>query len=48
MEFEVPGSAVNADLHVAYHEKYDRYGPSIIGTVVSPEAARSTLKLVPR
>jgi hypothetical protein len=23
-------------------------GPSVVGTVVSPEAARSTLRLVPR
>src|ERR1035437_5679638 len=46
--FEEPGSAVDGDLHAAYHAKYDRYGPSIVGTVVSPEAARSTLRLVPR
>jgi hypothetical protein len=46
--FEEPGAAVDADLHAAYHAKYDRYGPSIVGTVVSPEAARSTLRLVPR
>lgn len=46
--FEEPGSAVDADLHTAYHAKYDRYGPSIVGTVVSPEAARSTLRIVPR
>jgi hypothetical protein len=46
--FEEPGSAVDADLHAAYHAKYDRYGPNIVGTVVSPEAARSTLRLVPR
>ena len=46
--FEGPGSAVDGDLHAAYHAKYDRYGPSIVGTVVSPEAARSTLRLVPR
>lgn len=46
--FEVPSSALNADLHRAYHAKYDRYGASIVGTVVSAEAARSTLKLVPR
>jgi hypothetical protein len=25
-----------------------RYGPAIVGTVVSPEAARSTLRLVPQ
>jgi hypothetical protein len=39
---------VDADLTAAYHAKYDRYGPTIVGTVVSPEAARSTLRLVPR
>jgi hypothetical protein len=32
----------------AYHEKYDRYGPSIVGTVVSAESAATTLRLVPR
>lgn len=46
--FEAPGAAVDAELHAAYHAKYDRYGPSIVGTVVSPEAARSTLRLLPR
>jgi hypothetical protein len=45
--FEQPGRDIAEDLHAAYHAKYDRYGPSIVGTVVSPEAARSTLKLVP-
>jgi hypothetical protein len=46
--FEEPDTAVDADLHAAYHARYDRYGPSIVGTVVSPVAARSTLRLVPR
>ena len=46
--FEVPGPEVEEDLHAAYHAKYDRHGPRIVGTVVSPEAARSTLRLVPR
>ena len=32
----------------AYHEKYDRYGPSIVGTVVSAESATTTLRLLPR
>jgi hypothetical protein len=48
VEFEVPGPEADEDLHAAYHAKYDRYGPKIVGTVVSPEAARSTLRLVPR
>jgi hypothetical protein len=46
--FEVPGPDVDAPLHAAYHAKYDRYGPGPVGSVVSPEAARSTLRLVPR
>jgi hypothetical protein len=36
-----PGEGVDALLHA----KYDRYCPSIVGTVVSPDAARSTLRL---
>jgi hypothetical protein len=46
--FEEPGREIEQDLHASYHAKYDRYGPSIVGTVVSPEAARSTLRLMPR
>jgi len=46
--FEQVAQSVNADVDAAYHAKYDRYGPSIVGTVVSPEAARSTLRLVRR
>ena len=48
VQFEQPDSGVTAAVTAAYHAKYDRYGPSIVGTVVSPEAARSTLRLVPR
>ena len=32
----------------AYHAKYDRYGRGIVGTVVSPDAERATLRVVPR
>jgi len=46
--FEEPGPEDAEDLHAAYHAKYDRYGPRIVGPVVSPESARSTLRLVPR
>lgn len=45
--FEVPGGSMDADVSAAYHAKYDRYGPTIVGTVVSAEAARSTLRLAP-
>jgi hypothetical protein len=46
--FEQPGPEIDADLHAAYHAKYDRYGPRIVGTVVTDEAARTTLRLDPR
>jgi len=46
--FEEAGSAVQAPVTDAYHEKYDRYGPSIVGTVVSVESATTTLRLVPK
>ena len=45
--FERPDSAVDAGVDKAYHAKYDRYGPRMVGTVVGPEAARTTLRLVP-
>jgi hypothetical protein len=32
----------------AYHAKYDRYGPAIVGTVVGDRAAPVTIRLVPR
>ena len=46
--FEQPGPGVAEQVTAAYHAKYDHYGPRMVGTVVSAEAARSTLKLVPR
>lgn len=46
--FEQPDRDVDADVTAAYHAKYDRYGPDIVGTVVSADAERSTLRLVPR
>jgi hypothetical protein len=33
---------------MAYHAKYDRYGPGIVGSVVGPEAYAVTIRLVPR
>ena len=46
--FEQPGPDVAAAVTAAYHAKYDRYGPSIVGTVISAEAVTSTLRLAPR
>ena len=46
--FEEAGPEVDAAVTTAYHEKYGRYGPNIVGTVVSAESATTTLRLVPK
>jgi hypothetical protein len=46
--FEQPGPDIADAVTAAYRSKYDRYGPSIVGTVISAEAVKSTLRLVPR
>jgi hypothetical protein len=46
--FEPPGPDVADAVTAAYHATYDRYGPAIIGSVASPEAVRSTLRLPAR
>lgn len=48
VDLEVPGPDVDDLLHAAYHAKYDRYGPGPVGSVVTPDAARSTLRVMPR
>ena len=45
--FEVPSPEVADDVTGVYHAKYDRYGANIVATVASPDAVRSTLRLVP-
>jgi hypothetical protein len=34
-------------IDAAYHAKYDRYGPRIVGSVVDPAAEPVTIRLVP-
>lgn len=46
--FAEPAPGVHADSDAAYHVKYDRYGPQIVGTVVGSLAHAVTIKLVPR
>ena len=47
--FERPADdSVDAAIDGAYHAKYDRYGARMVATVVGPDAARNTLRLVPR
>ena len=38
---------VHAAVDAAYHAKYDRYGPKIVGTVVGPQTVTTTLRLDP-
>lgn len=47
VQFAEPAADVHLAIDAAYHEKYDRYGPQIVGTVVGPSAAAVTLRLVP-
>jgi hypothetical protein len=46
--FTAPTPDVHDSIDTAYHTKYDRYGRAIVATVVGPEAAQSTLHLLPR
>ena len=42
------GDDVDHDaIDAAYHAKYDRYGPQIVGAVTGPAAHRVTVQLVP-
>jgi hypothetical protein len=45
--FDRPDDDVHEQLDSAYHAKYDRYGPQIVGPVVGPDAASVTLRLLP-
>ena len=46
--FAEPAPGVHADIDAAYHAKYDRHGPEIVGTVVGTQAHGVTIRLVPR
>ena len=46
--FAEPARDVHAAVDAAYHAKYDRHGPAIVGTVVGPDAAEVTIRLLPR
>jgi hypothetical protein len=43
---DAPRDAHSA-IDAAYHGKYDRYGPAIVGSVVGVEAAPVTIRLLP-
>jgi hypothetical protein len=40
--------SLDHEIDAAYRAKYRRYGPSILGTVLTSQAQPATLKLVPR
>ncbi len=46
--FAEAAPGVHAAIDAAYHSKYDRYGPRIVGSVVGPQAEPVTIRLVPR
>lgn len=46
--FAEAAPGVHAAIDAAYHAKYDRYGPRLVGSVVGPEVEAVTIKLVPR
>ncbi len=45
--FAEPAADVHEAVDAAYHAKYDRYGPKIVGTVVGPQVVATTLRLDP-
>ncbi|KRC60960.1 hypothetical protein ASE14_08380 [Agromyces sp. Root81] len=45
--FAEPPADVHAAVDAAYHAKYDRHGPKIVGTVVGPQVVATTLRLDP-
>jgi hypothetical protein len=51
VERDVTFAAAAPDAHrtidAAYHAKYDRYGPAIVGSVVGDKAVPVTVRLVP-
>jgi hypothetical protein len=43
--FESADAALQGDIDSAYHAKYDRYGPQIVGSVTGPQAHAVTIRL---
>jgi len=48
VRFEIADAADHTAIDAAYHAKYDRYGPGIVGTVTGPAAPPTTLRLTPQ
>ena len=48
VSFAYAAAEAQGDIDAAYHAKYDRYGPRIVGSVTGPDAHRVTVRLVPQ
>jgi len=47
VDFAEATANAQAAIDAAYHAKYDRFGPSIVGHVTGPDAHEGTVRLVP-
>lgn len=45
--FAQAAAEAHGAIDTAYHRKYDRYGPRIVGSVTGPTAEAVTIRLVP-
>ena len=48
VSFAQASPEAQGDIDAAYHAKYDRYGPRIVGSVTGPDARQVTVRLVPQ
>ena len=46
--FAAASPEAHAAIDAAYHAKYDRYGPAIVGSVTGADVEATTFRLVPR
>jgi hypothetical protein len=46
--FADPGDGVDDELDTAYRAKYRRYAPSIVNSILTPQARSATVQLQPR
>ena len=47
MTFGEAAASAHPAIDTAYHNKYDQYGPNIVGHVVGPAAKAVTVRLQP-
>lgn len=48
VSFAQAAAEAQGDIDAAYHAKYDRYGPRIVGSVTGPDVHKVTVRLVPQ